>query len=286
MPSRNWRIVAALGLTALVAVSTAGIIYRDASNSEAIYSKQTDDAAQAARDSASIHANRACALVPLVERAECQDDEQEAARERERNEYDLQAQLVTSAWTRAMGLAALVGMVVGIIGVGLLWTTFRETRNAAEAARRTHQAFIDVERARVVPALEGAVEGGSGEDESIRFILSVQNIGRTSATLLGVYYDILASPVPTEKCSRFGPINTLLRDGAASPIDKAMRVPVGSFENTGYIGGYIEYLSAFEITHKVYFCYKVSAQSVRPPPHRRRYGTTLIRRTSKWPSDI
>lgn len=177
----SWRYILAIGLSALVAFCFAALIYRDADRSEALYVEKAEYAAQAARNSGPIHANRACAVVPSAERMECQADEYNAARERERSEYDLQAQLVTSAWTRAMGLAALIAMVVGIIGVGLVYTTFYETRRGAEYARQTLRAYIAKERAILIPTR--AKPASDKELGRNGYVIELNNAGLAPGTI-------------------------------------------------------------------------------------------------------
>lgn len=177
----GWRYIVPIGLSALAAFSFAVLIYQDAQQAEASYVDQAYQAAKAARDSGPIHAKRACAIVPASERAECQANEYNAARERERNEYDLQAQLVTSAWTRAMGLAALVAMVVGIVGVGLVYTTFYETRRGAEYARQTLRTYIAKERALLIPSR--ARTASDKELDRSGFVLELNNAGLAPGTI-------------------------------------------------------------------------------------------------------
>ena len=58
-------------------------------------------------------------------------------RENERKEQDLVAQQTTAIWTFLMGLAAIVGVTLSALGIYLVWTTFRETRDANNIAKMT-----------------------------------------------------------------------------------------------------------------------------------------------------
>jgi len=75
--------------------------------------------------------------MPLPDKQQCIREESQIYRDGQRNEYDLEAQLVTSAWTRSMGIAAIIGMVASLIGVGLVLITFRATRHANDIAKDT-----------------------------------------------------------------------------------------------------------------------------------------------------
>ena len=143
---RGYRgILVAFGLAVLLAAMAAGALILEATRSEAFYQQQAEQNAKADRHTARIHAERACVAVAGSERAKCIDEQYHAAWERERNEYDLQAQLVTSSWTRAMGMAAIIGMFVGIVGVGLVFTTFRETRRSADAAHDANRPWLQID---------------------------------------------------------------------------------------------------------------------------------------------
>lgn len=191
----NWRYIVAFGLAVLVPLGIVGLIYREAAVLETFYQHQADEGAHAARYGGPIHAQRACALVPLPERAECQADEINAARERERQERDLQAQLVMSAWTRVMALTALFATMVSIIGVGLVYTTFRETRRGADAARdavvetrrigEAHgRAYLSVVRADVRIDMNNRPEAML---PNFKVILHLSNSGATPAINVSYY---------------------------------------------------------------------------------------------------
>jgi hypothetical protein len=57
-----------------------------------------------------------------------------------RNYADLVAQRSSALWAKIMGIAALIGMGLSLVGVALVWTTFRETRKANEIASDTTEA--------------------------------------------------------------------------------------------------------------------------------------------------
>lgn len=135
MPRGDWISNLAVGLAAIAAGLTAYFLYDHASELQGVYEHQAVQKTQYYKDAARIRANRRCVPLPRPEIRQCVHEEYNAARQREHDEYDLQAQLVTSAWTRAMGIAAIIGMSVGILGVGLVFFTFRETRNANKIAR-------------------------------------------------------------------------------------------------------------------------------------------------------
>ena len=148
MLGSNRNDVFAVGLAGLLAVAAATTLYLSASQQQSEYSRSANHYAHQYADERAIEAKECIALAP-PKRDECQDQAREAARSGQRSEYDLEAQRVTATWTQHMGIAAMIGMAVSIVGVGLVWTTFRETRNSADAARANLEAFLKGQRAHI-----------------------------------------------------------------------------------------------------------------------------------------
>jgi hypothetical protein len=99
-----------------------------------------------ARDAEGQIADR-CSFLPTVDQPKCVDETVLAARSNQREEQDLAAQKVTAWWTRAMGVAAILGMVLSVFGVFLVFFTFGETRranilNMRENARSTRRSVV------------------------------------------------------------------------------------------------------------------------------------------------
>lgn len=109
-----------------------------------------------------------CVPLPPVDEANCTIQARREQRGYQRDEQDLYAQKTMAFWTFLMGSAALIGMILSSVGVFLVWTTFRETRRAADAgdtmakeakaateaalrsAKVAEQALVGVERPFVV----------------------------------------------------------------------------------------------------------------------------------------
>lgn len=100
---------------------------------------------------------RSCVKLAPVEQLKCTEEAEQAARENQREEYDLAAQQTTSWWTQVMGVAALIGMALSAIGVALVWRTFREQK------RTNDLAHADAERSRI-----DARESAKSAAEAIR----------------------------------------------------------------------------------------------------------------------
>jgi len=74
-----------------------------------------------------------CPSIPTPDTVNCISQKQDTANQRQRDIRDLEAQQSMAVWTRIMGKATIVAMGVGIIGLALVFTTFREARRAADA---------------------------------------------------------------------------------------------------------------------------------------------------------
>lgn len=73
-------------------------------------------------------------------------------RQYEHDQADLVAQRKAALWTSIMGIAALLGMGLSVVGVVLVWITFRATREGNEIQKRIGEAqtkaYISVIEAR------------------------------------------------------------------------------------------------------------------------------------------
>lgn len=196
MSGSNRGIYTAVGIGLLFALVIGFPLFREAGRLQAIYEQQASESAQYNRDSTRSRALERCSRVAAEQVTSCVYQEYDRAHQAEREAYDLQAQLVTSAWTRAMGIAAIVGMAVGIFGVGLIYKTFEETRRTADAAAAANviteqaamapsQAYLSVSNERLWVVDLGA--------EGARFLLDgrFKNIGATPA--FGTSVNIVAS---------------------------------------------------------------------------------------------
>jgi hypothetical protein len=136
----RWGKFFAFGLAAvaLAAVVGALLLITSTHRNHVSIAQQAEARANAYTDQARIAVEGGCRRLSVEGRPDCINQAYEAAREGQRKEYDLEAQLVTSAWTRAMGIAAIYGTAFGVIGVGLVWLTFWEARSQTRVARREY----------------------------------------------------------------------------------------------------------------------------------------------------
>lgn len=93
---------------------------------------------------------------------------------------DLTAQREMAVWTKRMGQAAILGVILSVIGVWLIWRTWEATKAAAGTSERTYRAFIALERAKLTVSISDVIyyQGGQrGVD------LRVSNIGKSHCTV-------------------------------------------------------------------------------------------------------
>lgn len=144
---RGWFAALGLAFFAVLAFSGAYYLYDSASANQARYETTAKDRADSYAHRSDVIIGQRCDTLTKREKTDCISKEKEAARQSERDEYDLEAQRVTATWTAHMGIAAIIGMAASLIGVGLIWFTFQETRNAANSAQISSEAYIWNERA-------------------------------------------------------------------------------------------------------------------------------------------
>jgi hypothetical protein len=204
MSSGIGRPFLALGLAAAAALGIGGWLYLDASGQERIYEQQAAQKADEYRNSARVRAEARCANLPREQMRSCVYEAYDAAKEGEHNEYDLQAQLVTSAWTKAMGIAAVIAMGVGIFGVGLIYKTFQETRRNADAAEGALRETQRVAAAELRPwiAIEAKITSMTVTSNwiDVGYAVTIRNIGKTIATFVRIemQHDFMGEDYPDQ----------------------------------------------------------------------------------------
>jgi len=185
----------AAGIAIAVLVSTAFIGWGLSKSAE--YQRQSDY--QASEYSAYTYdkVGQSCIGMSIVDKAECIEKARHERRTYERDEQDLVAQRQSALWAYIMGAAAVIGMGLSVIGVFLVWTTFRETRRTAKAAEDT----LDVTRLHG----EMQIQGNIGEfifqpwihpaedSKYLIFIFHFKNTGHSRIDGIEVKLDVTLS---------------------------------------------------------------------------------------------
>lgn len=137
-----------------------------------------NDAAQAAHISsqrADYMIGQHCRRLPPPAAQECAYQARNTEEQQQREERELAAQRQTAWWTKWMGVAAIVGIAVGIIGAWLIYITYRTSVQTAERELRPYLLFDD---ATIEYAGETAGHG------IWRFGFKLVNYGQTPARLI------------------------------------------------------------------------------------------------------
>lgn len=270
----------ALGLAAFVLLASIGsfLLYSRASALQTEYEISAQNGAKDyAKRSSEVIEGRCLPLAGEKE-VDCINEERDIAREGYRKEYDLEAQRITAVWTAHMGIAAIIGMAASLIGVGLVWVTFRETRKAASVSEKTYKAFIAIESPRLVPAF-GAIERKT--DGSVAFNLSFTNIGKSSCVVtFGLWASRKTNDFNEIKGYTSNPIHILIDAGKT---ERVARIYLQSLEvdETPYWGGLVVYQSAIAEKHRTYFCHQFIKES--SDPQCRVFSRDM--KDGSWPND-
>ena len=118
-----------------------------------------------------------CPSFSDLNKQQCAYQAKQAAQEYKRNEYDLYAQRTSALWAGIMAVAALVGIGLSGVGVYLVFTTFKATRDSADLARDNLDAFHQSERA-ILHAVGGGI-GHSSKKADRTWYIEVLNRGRS-----------------------------------------------------------------------------------------------------------
>jgi hypothetical protein len=171
-----------LALAALAVIGFAGWMIYKGATLERLYQKEAGKAADQAADRARVQMQRDCAPLPPQQKNKCDAEVSNTYRSYRKETRDLEAQRTTALWTAFMGAAALLGMAVSIIGVGLVYITFRATRQSNEIARET--AYLQL-RAYLSPEEHATMEVWLGDHNMIfaKMDAAVVNSGLTPAIL-------------------------------------------------------------------------------------------------------
>jgi hypothetical protein len=223
------------------------IEYNQATRHTEYYSKQAKD--QIALD---------CGA--LVGRAfsDCARQINNAAREQQRDEYDLYSQKTMALWTAVMGGMAVVGVFLSVLGVYLIWTTFRETKRTADEAREANRITREGQRPWIdfshheVRGIKNSVIEGRRDGESIGVILHYRSSGVRPAAGLTLWSECKVCRVGiTPKFEQPRPEELILRGGnigvgktfggVLRPILKAELQKIMAGTHVWWAYGYVEY---------------------------------------------
>jgi hypothetical protein len=200
--------------------------------------------------------------------------------EKERNEReirDLEAQENSAYWAESMFWATVAALILSFIGIGLVYTTFHETRRSNVLSKAHQRARMeiklevrDLNQGLLVLALRGENIGGSvAWDLSVRVHMSEIAINP---------YGILEAPSHRH----------IVKPGEVVAIT-VMTSPV-PYPQPFFVGGCATYRCIFGDNHESWFCFHVMPGENRTPLGQYIKGKSPLARIDmgkgiEWPDD-
>lgn len=260
MPRGYRGAIYALGLLVLFTFSfgTAQWLISEATESQRAYQQRSKAEADGYASRADIATKGRCLDLPANAQQQCAQEKSETARQGRRNEYDLEAQQTMAVWTRYMGIAAIIGMAVGIFGVGLIYVTFRETRRAAASAQNTHQAFVAVERPRLIARARGCYY--DADKRRVIVQIEAENIGKSTAHLQRVMWEQMPNHAMPGRLHQQTEVAFSVHALATQTV--ASLESAEAFDKWPYVVGYVQYRSAFGTDHRSHFVVRIHDRAI------------------------
>lgn len=170
-----------------VAGITGGVWYglvNEASYEQEAIRQHTDHAERTAEQ-----IKQSCFRLSSSEKAKCIRDAKAEYRleayDKRHDAADLVAQRTSALWTSIMGIAALIGTGLSIVGVVLVFITFRETRRATDTAKQALAVSKDVAAAELRPWITISLKltkfEASDHSIDVDYEVAFKNIGKTAA---------------------------------------------------------------------------------------------------------
>lgn len=191
----NWGKYVTTGLIAvgiIVAVASAALIVAWGRNQSAEYEREAYDQAREYAAYTNQQIRQTCLGLSPDEKQRCIDKARNEQRADDRAEQDLVAQRQSALWAYIMGASAAIGMMLSVVGVVLVWITFKETRRGTDTAEKAlrieTRPFVYLDS--VDWAEREEPEGGM----SFEFTFNIKNLGKLPATNLRLWTSVIAVP--------------------------------------------------------------------------------------------
>jgi hypothetical protein len=154
---------------------------------EAEYNRQADARTRDYTANTYSPKHHACLSLALKDQPDCIAKAKNEARDNERNERDLVAQNTSALWAYVMAVSAVFGVALSAVGVFLVWTTFKATREAVEVARSdlklAYPPRLKITRPLIFRAPRVASLPQFVAGETIQGMAFVVNYGKFDATI-------------------------------------------------------------------------------------------------------
>jgi uncharacterized Tic20 family protein len=234
-----------IALAFVVALILGAVFINSGLSRDAVYQRQADANAREYSAYTDQQIRQSCVRLVGDEKANCIAKYRQERRNNERNEQDLVAQRQSANWAYIMGAAAVIGMVLSVIGVVLVWTTFDETRRANILSKAQQRARISMEFD-VLPNID---------PKFLNIVISGCNIGHSAAFNCIIRVAMFPS---LPNFSAFDGIPSVPRNIASNTCEQMTVVFCDAATVLGtFVAGKIEYDCIFGQNHTSYFCVRI-----------------------------
>ena len=172
-----------------------------------------------------------CFSPTVFNQIDCIAKHEADAREYQRGEQDLVSQRVTALWTVLMGGAAITGMMSSVIGIILIWTTFKATKEQVAIMRNEQRPIIAFEKLKY-----------SAFGDNILAYPVVKNMGKAPARITKALFQRVYGSLQYTKET----LEILKRSNNATKIDASLIIPA---DGAGHEIGIGPYLLKSELMH-------------------------------------
>jgi hypothetical protein len=211
--------------------------------------------------------------VQQANRKPCTPSEEAKQENDSRRHYaELVAQRSSALWAKIMGIAALIGIGLSLLGVVLVANTFRETRKANDLSAKFQRARIKVTLK--ITDHADLISYSAG--------IELENIGASVATDVYVRSNIFDKPPDSPMISDMQSYKHTIKQG--DKILVSATHPTIDYLDESFFAGYVVYNTVFGGPHYSYFCLRLSIVPSRPGivgPSRAGIPET----PSHWPTD-
>ena len=185
MPRSYWYTLAPSVFGSIIALCLMMFAY-DSGRSSGLYAAGAEYRTRAELKNIQARISQRCVDRIGLARKECAAEAVDAASERQRNGYDLQAQREAARWAWWAVVIAGLQVPIGVFGLFALLRSLNQTDRSLEAARGMinleQQPFLVVR-----PVDGGALRWPFRNDKPWRVLFTIENVGRGPAIVKAIY---------------------------------------------------------------------------------------------------
>ena len=163
---------------------------------------------------------------------------------------DLAAQREMARWTLIMGMASVAGIILSFVGVVFIWRTWETSKDAAKASRGTLEAYLAIERGRLVVFIDDV----RFRDGQAKVNIGVTNVGKSSCVVTQLTWCWSSDRRWPQNEVFIGPPRHVLVKESATECLGFIRSD--ELENL-VLQGIVKYRSPLGDDHRTYFAFEI-----------------------------